>query len=451
MITHKIKKGFDIRLAGASAREVVRPKEPLVVAVCATDFPGIKAKPLVQDGDSVRTGDPLFFDKRDPDTAFLSPATGTVTNVVLGQRRALQRIEVTPAEADDFADIAHVPVEEIGSTPREELVLAIKRAGLWPLLRERPVGRIADGSKRPAAIYVNGLDTEPLAADPAYAVTGQLELLQAGVYLLDALTPGPVYLTVRAGEVASDLLHLKGVEFHAFDGPHPAGLVGTHIRSIHPLRADETAWFLKAQELAILGRWVTSGRYPFERTVGLAGSEARHRAYYQTRQGASLLTLMLGKPLEGDVRVINGTVLTGTASDPDGYLGFYAQTVTIIPEGTGERDLFGWLLPQFRKRSASRSVWSWLWPKAEYTLDARMNGGERAIVNLGLWESVMPLDIYPTYLVRAIQANDLEEAINLGLLEVTEEDVALCTFVDPGKLDVGAIIRQGLDLYEAEG
>ena len=191
--------------------------EPLVVAVSATDFPGIKAKPLVQDGDSVRTGDPLFFDKRHPDTAFLSPATGTVTKVVFGERRALQRVEVTPAEADDFADIAHVPVEEIGSTSREELVLAIKRAGLWPLLRERPVGRIADGQKRPAAIYINGMDTEPLAADPAYAVTGQQDLLQAGVYLLDALTPGPVYLTVRADEVASDLLHLKGVEFHAFD------------------------------------------------------------------------------------------------------------------------------------------------------------------------------------------------------------------------------------------
>lgn len=452
MTTHTIKRGFDIRLAGRGESKLDAAAEPLSVAVSTADFPGVKAKVLVKEGERVRTGQPLFLDKRRSGACFVSPATGKVTRVVLGARRALQHVEVSPEPNDQWVDGPGLRVSDLPKVEREALVAALQQSGLWPLLRQRPVGRLADPAAVPVAIYVNGMDTEPLAADPAFAVLGRGEALQAGVALLRRLTSGKVYLTLRAGAAhPPEFRNLRDVEVHEFDGPHPSGLVGTHIASIAPLKISEVVWFLKAQELADLGEWVVSGRYPTHRVIAVAGTAAPRRQYYRVRSGSALMTLTGGKPLTGDVRLINGTVLSGTAAAADGFLGYYARTLTLLPQGTGRRDLFGWALPQVGKFSASRSVFSWLLPKAEYDLDARVNGGPRSIVNIGAWEKVTPLDIHPTFLLRAIKAGDLEEAIGLGLLEVTEEDVALCTFVDPCKIEVGEVIRQGLDLFEKEG
>jgi Na+-transporting NADH:ubiquinone oxidoreductase subunit A len=453
MTIHKIKRGFNIKIAGRPEPKLDQAPEPLLVGVRPPEFLGLKAKVLVKEGDEVATGDVLFLDKKHKDIRFLSPATGKVSKIVLGRRRAPQLIQITPGPEEVFAgDVPRVDPERFHNVERSDLIQAIRHAGLWPLIRQRPLGKMITDGKLPSAIYVNGMDTEPLAADPAVAVLGKRAELQAGIDLLKRLTNGEVFLTVDARRTMPEEFQvLKGVEVHQFEGPHPAGLVGTHISRIQPLRADQTAWYLKAQEVVLLGTWVISGKYPWERTVAVSGSNAPTRQYYRVRQGAAVMTLTGGKPLEGDHRLINGTVLTGTRVAPDGYLGFYAQTLTIMPEGGDTRDLFGWALPKFGKLSASRSVMSWLLPKKEYVLDARLNGGHRYIVNIGQWEKVMPLDIHPTYLVRAIQARDLEEAIHLGLLEVCEEDVALCTFVDPCKNDVGRIIRKGLDLYEVEG
>lgn len=453
MTFHRIKRGFDIKIAGKPAPRLDRAPEPLLVGVRPTDFLGLKAKSVVAVGDEVATGDVLFFDKKHPDIRFLSPATGKVTKVLLGRRRAPQLIQITPGAEERFAgEVPRVDPERFQKVERSVLIQAIQHAGLWPLIRQRPLGKMITDGRLPAAIYVNGMDTEPLAADPAVAVLGQRHELQAGIHLLKRLTDGEVFLTVDARRtMPQEFEMLTGVEVHRFEGPHPAGLVGTHIRRIQPLKADQTAWYLKAQEAALLGAWLLSGRYPTERTVAVSGCNAPRRQYYRVRQGAALMTLTGGKPLQGDHRIINGTVLTGTRVEPDGYLGFYAQTLTVIPEGGDTRDLFGWALPQFGKHSSSRSVFSWLMPKQDYVLDARLHGGRRHIVNIGQWERVTPLDIHPTSLVRAIQARDLEEAINLGLLEVCEEDMALCTFADPCKIEIGSIIRSGLDLYEAEG
>lgn len=451
MSNHTIKAGFDIRLRGVPLPRVDQAAEPSLVGVQPSEFPDLKAKLVVKEGEQVKTGDVLFFDKKDPDTRFLSPATGQVTRVVLGQRRAPRLVEIRPAAAEDFAEIATVSPDEVARLGRDELIVRIKQAGLWRLLRQRPVGKACKADSVPVAIYVNGMDTEPLAADPAVAVSGLGAELQAGIDLLGALTSGMVRLTVRGDRTVPDEFRdLQGIETHTFRGPHPAGLVGTHIHRIAPLGDGEVAWFLKAQEAAVLGAWVLSGRYPAMRTVAVVGTAAPQAQYYRVRQGAVLTTLTGGEVLGEQVRVINGTVLTGVATESEGYLGFFANTLTALPQ-TEDRDMFGWALPQFGKHSASRSVMSWLMPKREYTLDTRMHGGPRAIVNIGAWERVMPLDIYPTYLVRAIQANDLVEALDLGLLEVTEEDVALCTFVDPCKIEVGEVIRRGLDMYEAEG
>ncbi len=448
MTTHTITKGFDLPLAGRAENALVDAPEPAQVCVETAEFPGIKPKALVKDGDQVRTGQPLFLDKLDRELVWCSPVTGTVARVEFGERRFLLRVVVDNAAAtggrEEFVELPR-PAKD-----RESLVKAIKGSGLWPLLRQRPIGKLANAQKVPVGIFVNAMDSAPLAADPCFSVQGRKVDLQAGVALLQNLTDGKVYLSLRAGgDHQSEVRDLQGVEVHEFDGPHPSGLVGTHLSRIRPLRAGEVAWTLHVQDLARLGEWARTGRYPAKCVVAVAGSEAPVRKYFRVRQSASVAALT-GGPLAGDVRIVNGTVLHGTATPPDGFLRLGTRTLTVIPEGTGKRDLFGWALPQFGKLSWHRSVFSWLTPKQQYVVDARLHGGHRPIVNIGAWEGVMPLDIHPTYLVRAIQANDIEEAVKLGLLEVTEEDVALCTFVDPCKIDVGLIVRQGLDAYEKE-
>lgn len=450
MTTHTIKKGYDLPLAGRPEAAFADAPEPARVCLETAEFPGIKPKVLVKEGDRVKTGQPVFLDKMDRDLVWCSPATGTVARIDFGERRFLLRLVIDNAVAkggkEEFADLARP------SGDRDAIVKAIKGAGLWPLLRQRPVGKMANSQKEPVAIFVNGMDTAPLAADPCFAVSGRKADLQAGLDLLKKLTKGKVYLALRSGgDHQSDLRDLQGAEVHDFQGPHPSGLVGTHIRCIRPLKAGEVAWTVTVQDLARLGEWARTGRYPAKTVVALSGSAAPARKYYRVRQSGEAAALNGGQPFAGDVRVVCGTVLHGDVVGQDGCLGFATRTLTVIPEGTNQRDLFGWALPQFGKLSWHRSVFSWLAPKKEYVVDARLNGGHRPIVNIGAWEGVTPLDIHPSYLVRAIQANDIDEAVKLGLLEVTEEDVALCTFVDPCKIDVGQVIRQGLDMYEKEG
>ena len=449
MTTHTIKTGFDLPLAGRPEPKLVDAPEPARICLETAEFPGIKPKALVKEGDQVKTGQPLFLDKTDRDLTWCSPVTGTVARMDFGERRFLLRLVIDNACAKGGKEEFAPQPKPTGS--RDDIVKAIKNAGLWPLLRQRPIGKMANSQKPPVAIFVNGMDTAPLACDPAFATAGRKADLQAGVDLLQKLC-GTVYLTLRAGgDHQSELRDLKGVQIHDFAGPHPAGLVGTHISRIQPLKTGEVAWTITAQDLARVGEWARTGRYPAKAIVALGGSAAPAPKYYRVRQSGEVAALNGGSKIAGDVRVINGTVLHGQVPGTDGCLGYLTSTVSVIPEGTGQRDLFGWALPKPGKLSWHRSVFGWLAPKKEYVLDARLNGGHRPIVNIGAWEGVTPLDIVPSYLVRAIQANDLEEAVKLGLLEVTEEDVALCTFVDPCKIDVGEVIRKGLDMYEREG
>ena len=257
MTTHAIRKGFDIPMAGKPENRLEQAAEPPQVGVETSDFPGIKPKLLVAEGDRVQTGQPLFFDKNDRDVQFVSPATGVVSAVELGPRRFLERVVIRPEGEDTFASPERVDPDQIATVDRATLITAMKRSGLWSLMRQRPVGKVADGDRVPVAIYVNGMDTEPLAADPAFAVQGQGDDLRVGLQGLRRLTEGAVRLTVKAGtELPAEFRDLKGVEVHEFRGPHPSGLVGTHINSIAPLAGDQMAWFLKAQEAALIGHWL---------------------------------------------------------------------------------------------------------------------------------------------------------------------------------------------------
>ncbi|MFN3244527.1 MAG: NADH:ubiquinone reductase (Na(+)-transporting) subunit A [Planctomycetota bacterium] len=448
MTTHKIKKGFDLPLAGRPEQVLADAAEPANVALETFEFAGIKPKVLVKEGDQVETGQPVYLNKVDRDIVWCAPATGTVKAIEFGPRRFLTRVVIETAASDKrHADLPKLPQD--GS--REDVVKAVKGAGLWPMFKQRPLGKMPVGDVAPVAIFVNGMDTAPLAGDPCFAVQGRSADLQAGIDVLKRLTDGKVYLALRAaGDHQSEVRGLGGVEVHDFDGPHPSGLVGTHIHEIQPLKQSEVAFAVSLVDVARIGAWARTGDYPTHTVVAVSGSEAPNRQYYRVRQGASLSVLTNGGAANGDVRCINGDVLNGFVVELDGFLGFGNRTVTLMQEGTDRRDMFGWAIPQFGKKLSNHAAVNFGLDKGEYTPDARLHGGHRPIVNIGSWEKVLPLDILPTFLVRAIQAKDLEEAIKLGLLEVTEEDVALCTFVDPCKIDVGEVIRQGLDMYEKE-
>ncbi len=448
MTTHKIKKGLDLPLAGSPQQVLADAAEPTHVALETFEFAGIKPKVLVKEGDRLETGQPVYLNKVDRDIVWCAPVTGTVTAIEFGPRRFLTRVVIEAAgEEQAHADLPKLPADGA----REDLVKAIKGAGLWPMFKQRPLGKMPVGDAAPVAVFVNGMDTAPLAGDPCFATQGRAAHVQAGVDVLRRLTDGSVYLSLRAaGDHQSDLRALQGVEVHEFDGPHPSGLVGTHIHEIRPLKGSEVAYTISLVDLARLGEWAQTGSYPTHTVVAVAGSEAPQAQYFRVRQGAHLSVLTGGAALTGDVRCINGDVLSGFVAEPDGYLAFGNRTLTLMQEGTDRRDMFGWAIPQLGKKLSNHAAVNFGLKRKEYTPDARLHGGHRPIVNIGSWEKVMPLDILPTFLVRAIQAKDIEEAIKLGLLEVTEEDVALCTFVDPCKIDVGEVIRQGLDMYEKE-
>ena len=316
MTTHKIKKGFDLPLSGRPQQVLADAAEPTHVALETFEFAGIKPKVLVKEGDPVETGQPVYLNKVDRDIVWCSPATGTVKAIEFGPRRFLTRVVIEVA-ADDK------PHEGLPKLPqgaaRDDVVKAIKGAGLWPMFKQRPLGKMPVGDAAPVAIFVNGMDTAPLAADPCFSAQGRAAHVQAGVDVLRQLTDGKVYLALRAaGDHQSELRALQGVEVHDFDGPHPSGLVGTHIHEIQPLKGSEVAFAISLTDVARLGEWAQTGSYPAHTVVAVAGSEAPQAQYFRVRQGAHLSVLCGGEVLTGDVRCINGDVLSGFVADPDG-------------------------------------------------------------------------------------------------------------------------------------
>ena len=450
MAAFNIKRGLDIKLAGAAEKLIEAAPLAPYVALKPTDFLGIKPKLLVAEGDSVKIGTPLLYLKHQPDIVMVSPAGGKVSQIVRGDRRAIQEIVIERSADEDKVVHGTVDRRKLKKMSRETLIRGLLEGGMWPFIRQRPLGIIANPGETPQSIFINGMDTAPLAADPNVLVEGQKESFQLGIDAMKKLTDGKVYLTLKTGaNPSSAFSQVEGVEMHYFKGPHPSGLVGTHIRKIEPLRQGRAIWYLNAGDVVALGEFLKKGVFPVYRIVAMTGSGIIKRKYLKTRIGIQMTALLSDRLGKGQYRIISGNVLTGKEVDSEGFLGFYDTSVTVIPEGT-KRDLFGWGMPGWDKFSNFKAFASSLLFRKSYDLDTRLRGGVRPIVNIGAWEAVFALDIHLSYLVRAILAEDLEEAIQLGLLEVTEEDVALCTFACPSKMELGPIIRKGLDLYEKE-
>ncbi len=443
----KLKKGLNIPLKGKAEKVLVNPGLPGKFALKPLDFHGIRPKMLVRPDDAVKAGTPLFFDKYNPDVMFTSPVSGRVVAVNRGERRKIMEVVI---KRDDRIDYENFGKAEPGSMEREAIVERLLKSGLWPLLRQRPYGIIPRPDDTPRSIFISGFDTAPLAPDYDFLMQDSGNEFRAGIDVLRKLTGGKVYLNLNGDYPPSDVFTgVNGVEVNYFSGPHPAGNVGVHIHHLDPVHKNGTVWYINPQDILVFGRLFLNGIVDFSRIVALTGSEVVNPRYYRTVMGASVENLVKDNIVEGKNRFISGNVLTGSKIPSDGFIGFYDSQVTVIPEGDHHR-FMGWASPGLNRFSASRTFFSWLMPGKEYRHDTNYNGGERAFVITGEYEKVLPMDLIPQQLVKAIMVEDIDKMENLGIYEVVEEDMALCEYVCTSKTEVQTILRSGIELMIKE-
>lgn len=443
----RIKKGLNINLVGAAEPSTSKAVSSNAYALHLLDFHGLKPKLMVKEGGEVQAGEPLFFNKDFPDMYFVSPVSGELVEVERGARRRILSLRILADKEQRV--LKHKPVDA-EKADADAIRAFLLKSGCWPFIRQRPYDVVADPTFVPKAIFVSAYVTAPLAADINYTLKGKEKELQAALTALGKLTPGKVHVSVGKGE-DSPFAALSGIELHKVSGPHPAGLVGTQINRIDPINKGERVWTVTPQDLVIIGEALLTGVFNPERTVALAGSCVKQPQYYTTKIGAEISTFLYASGVKEErCRVINGDVLTGSKSSPEGFLGFYNNTVSVIPEGD-DYELFGWAKPVTKKVSTTRSLtFSWLTPKKKYDLDTNTNGEHRAFVVTGQYEEVFPLDIYPMQLLKACMYKDIDEMEQLGLYEVAPEDFSLTEFICISKQPHQQIIREGLDLLQKE-
>lgn len=443
----RLRKGLDINLKGKAAKELRSVSEPEYYALIPDDFTGITPKVMVKEQEQVKAGDPLFADKNHPELHFVSPISGTVTSVERGTRRKVMKISIKADAEQTYKDFGTQEVEKMTGTAVKELLL---EAGLFAFFRQRPYDIIADPASAPRAIFVSAFDSNPLAPDFEYVLRGEETNFQTG---LDALAKiAKTYLSIHATQKAEVLTQAKNVTVTVFDGPHPSGNVGVQINHIAPVNKGETVWTIDPQAVIFIGRLLNTGHVDLTRTIAVTGSEVKSPSYCKLKVGASVATALSGNVTEGkELRYISGNVLTGKQIPADGFLGAFHSQLTIIPEGNSVHEMLGWIKPRLSEFSTSHSYFSWLTcKKKEYTLDARVKGGERHMIMSNEYDRVFPMDILPEYLIKAIIAGDIDRMEELGIYEVAPEDFALCEFVCSSKMELQRIVREGLDMLHRE-
>ncbi len=446
----KIKRGVDIHLVGEAETTFASSSSVETVAIKPSDFNGVRFKLSVKEGDEVKAGTPLLFNKDDEQIKFCSPASGEVAQIVRGDKRRILEVRVLADKKTKYEDFkADDPV----TLDREQVIEKMAASGCWAFLKQRPYNVVAQPSKTPKAIFISGFDSAPLAPDLGVLLEGNEKEFQTGINALAKLTSGQVHLGLNAQSPAGRVLSsVKGVKVSKYEGPHPAGLVGVHIAENDPIDKGDTVWTINPEHVVIIGRLFEEGKFDARINIAVTGSEVLEAKYHSTLVGAALKSFVEGNITEGENRIISGNVLTGTKSDAEGYLGIYDRQVTVIPEGY-DPELFGWLIPKPDKFSISRALPSWFQRqlgKVTYKLNTNQHGEERAFVVSGQYEEVFPFDIYPVQLIKAIMINDIEAMENLGIYEVVEEDFALCEVVCTSKIEVQKTVRKGLDLMKEE-
>ena len=471
MALHTIKKGLRLPILGEPVQEITesRPPSPRKIALLADDHVGMRPTLHVAVGDEVRRGQLLFEDKKMPGVRYTAPGAGTVVAIERGERRAFHSlvIELSGSERQgrggDQASFGSFSGRHPGGLSGDEVRELLIESGMWTALRGRPFGRVADPRAKPHSIFVAAIDTSPCAPSVDTVLAGAGPAFERGLFAVAKLTDGPVFVCTAPAS-SLPLPPLDQIRHEEFAGPHPAGTVGVHIHTLDPVDRNKMVWHLGYQDLVTIGKLFETGTLQVERVIALAGPAVKRPRLIRTRVGASTDELvqdelhdLRGLPglqgrHDGEHRVISGSVLSGRTATGDvfGYLGRYHQQISVLREGR-EREFLGWLSPGFNKFSTINTFVSKLIPGKKYAFTTSTQGSERAIVPIGMYERVMPMDIMPTFLMRALVVGDVERAEELGCLELDEEDLALCTFVCPGKTEYGPYLREMLTTIEREG
>lgn len=444
----KINKGLDLPITGSPVQAVKSAvAEIRSVAVIGPDYIGCKPTMAVKVGDRVKLGQVIFSDKKTEGVQITAPGAGVVTEINRGERRVLQSVVIELDAEEEAIEFARYDVSQLAAITREQVVENLQASGLWTAFRTRPFSRVPAVSTVPVSVFVTAIDTNPLAADPALFINEYADDFANGLTLLTKLTDKMVYLCKAPG---TKVPSVDGVTVEEFDGPHPAGNAGTHIHHLDPVSRTKTVWTVGYQDVVAIGKLFTEGRLFVERFVSVAGPHVNKSAILKTRVGAKLSELTVGLLPTGENRLINGSVWNGrTAKGPTAYLGRYANQVTVLTEGN-KREFLGWVMPGANKFSVLNVFTSFLSSGKKFDFTTTTNGSERAMVPVGQFEQLMPLDILPTQLLRALVTGDIVTAMQLGCLELDEEDLALCTFACPGKYEYGPILRDNLTRIEKE-
>ena len=445
----RIKKGLNLLIAGGPVQVIGEAKRPKTVALLGDDYVGMKPQFAVSVGDDVKLGQTLYRDRRMPDVRYASPGSGKVIAINRGEKRRFLSISIR-LEGDDEISFSPYAESRLPSLDRKTAAAFLLESGLWTALRTRPFNKTADPGTSPHSIFITAMDTNPLAPSMGKILEGRERDFINGLTVLSRFTNGKLYLC-KAPEESIPLPTLESLSIVEFSGPHPAGNAGTHIHFLDPVDRKKTVWHVHAQDTAAIGSFFTTGRIPVDRVVALAGPSVKNPRLITTRIGASLDDIVSGELQEGNHRIISGSVLSGRAAgEGTGFLGRYHQQISVIPEA-GKRVFLGWMRPGLDLYSVKNAVLSRFFPGRKIAFSTSSHGTTTALYPIGSYEKIMPLDVIPTFLLRSLAIDDLDEAESLGCLELDEEDLALCSFACPSKIDHGANLRRVLTLIEKEG
>ena len=445
-----IRKGHNFRISGSPENEYFSRPKSKTVSIQPNNFRYVKPKLLVKVGDKVDIGSPIFFDKVQPDIKWASPGSGEIKEIILGDRRSVENIIIELNEEEK--SVLHTPVkyQEISSLGKKKVTDQIMEANLWPMIRQRPFNKIADPNDTPMAIFVSGFNSAPLTVNLDFALRYKQSVFQAGLNVLNQLSNGNVHLTFEVDTNCETLTAARNVNLHTVNGPHPSGNVGIQIHHINPWKPNEVIWVINAQHVLTIGDLFLKGIYDPSIVATVAGPGVKNPAHIQTRTGASIETFLLDNLNSDDNRIISGDVLTGQETNLNGFLGYYDTTISVVPN-SNEREFLGLLKPGNEQSRYSVTNAFISQNKSNFNFTTQQSGSLRPMVPINAWENMLPMDIYPNALYRSILAEDFEEMEGLGLLECDEEDFALCSFVCPSKIDVGSVIRHGLNLMKDDG
>jgi Na+-transporting NADH:ubiquinone oxidoreductase subunit A len=444
--TISIRKGYDIKMKGIAAESVAELETPSVFAVKPTDFKDLTPKLALKAGAEVKAGEPLFFDKDRPSIQYTSPVSGEVSEVRRGAKRKILEVVVLADKEIKYKDFGKANPASMDANQIKERIL---EACCWTFITQRPYGCVANPDVVPKAVFVSGFNSVPLAANISFALNGKEADFATGLEAVSKMAGTMVHLGLSATQSSNKAMEDADAEKTTYKGAHPAGNVGVQIHHTAPVNKGEVVWTITPQDLVVIGRLFNEGKFDARRTIAVAGSEINNPEYVNTMIGASLEGLF-SKYVSGDnARLISGNVYTGEQVEKNGFLGFYADTVTANPEGN-QTDFMGWVLPGFGKFSVSRTFSAFMSPNKEYDLNTGMHGEERAFVVSGEYEKYFPFDIYPQFLLRAILTRNIDKMEELGVYEIVEEDFALPEVVCTSKIPLQHIVKEGLSFLKKE-